>query len=89
VLKRRRHRSACGNCCADQGGDTICLPHKEVDAYLTAEGIFTGIGIPEEVHLRARNPKKEGKALAASRAPITFWHVRSSSGTRSMAVRPL
>jgi len=48
-----------------------------VDAYLTAEGIFTGIGIPEDVHLRARNPKKEGKALAASRAPITFWQARS------------
>ena len=60
----------------------ICILHKEMDAHLTAEGIYANFGIPEDVHLRRRSPKKVVQSIMASNAPTTFWQVRGEGRTR-------
>ena len=52
-----------------------------MDAHLTAEGIYANFGIPEDVHLRRRSPKKVVQSIMASNAPTTFWQVRGEGKT--------
>ena len=59
-----------------QGGDAVCLVHKELDSYVTAEGIFTGFGAEEDVHLRSRHETNAQAAELFNDASITWWQVR-------------
>jgi len=56
----------------------LCLVHKELDSYLTAEGTFTGFGAEEDVHFRARRdkPGEQGTASLFNDASIAWWQVR-------------
>jgi hypothetical protein len=59
-----------------QGGDVINILHKEMDAHVTAEGIYARFGVDEQVHLRRRSQKKVAQSIMASNSPTTFWQVR-------------
>ena len=61
-----------------QGGDAFCIVHKEFDSYLTAEGVFTGFGAEEAVHLRSRHDTNAQAVNLFNDASITWWQVRLS-----------
>eukprot|EP00055_Hartaetosiga_balthica_P014270 m.77659 g.77659 ORF g.77659 m.77659 type:complete len:2539 (+) comp8548_c0_seq6:41-7657(+) len=58
------------------GGEIIQLVHKEINAYMAAEGVFTAETPTEDIHLRFRpvNPRKRKSRLHATTA-ITFFQI--------------
>ena len=58
-----------------KGGDTICFLHRELDCYLTAEGVFTDSQIIEEVHLRERYRSKAHESNLTANNASCFWQV--------------
>uniref|UniRef100_A0A914UYS1 Uncharacterized protein n=1 Tax=Plectus sambesii TaxID=2011161 RepID=A0A914UYS1_9BILA len=63
-----------------KGGDMVRLFHREVEAYVCAEGIELETG--EDVHLRVRpsNPAIP-KTMYPSTSAITFWQLEVEMGS--------
>ncbi|XP_074663089.1 inositol 1,4,5-trisphosphate-gated calcium channel ITPR3-like [Tubulanus polymorphus] len=64
-----------------RGGSVISLFHKELEAYIVAEGLF-GEVITEQVHLRIRDiDQLNPKTLSPSTSGITYWQIEPESST--------
>ncbi|XP_060075349.1 inositol 1,4,5-trisphosphate receptor type 1-like [Ylistrum balloti] len=60
-----------------RGGSVIRLFHKELEAYLVAEGLFDDC-ITEDVHFRIRViDQHRPKSLSASTSGITYWQIEA------------
>lgn len=55
------------------GNNLVHIVHKEMDAYMTAEGNFLDFGIGEDVHLRVRKPTASPSLKSPS--SNTFWQI--------------
>ncbi|XP_053402419.1 inositol 1,4,5-trisphosphate receptor type 1-like isoform X7 [Mercenaria mercenaria] len=60
-----------------RGGSVIRLFHKELEAYLVAEGLFDE-GVTEDVHFRIRViDQHRPKTLSPSTSGITYWQIEA------------
>ncbi|KAL3860316.1 hypothetical protein ACJMK2_010455, partial [Sinanodonta woodiana] len=60
-----------------RGGSVIRLFHKELEAYLVAEGLFDDM-ITEDVHFRIRViDQHKPKTLSPSTSGITYWQIEA------------
>ncbi|XP_052817063.1 inositol 1,4,5-trisphosphate receptor type 3-like isoform X2 [Mya arenaria] len=60
-----------------RGGSVIRLFHKELEAYLVAEGLFDE-GVTEDVHFRIRViDQHRPKSLSPSTSGITYWQIEA------------
>eukprot|EP00054_Salpingoeca_dolichothecata_P021398 m.136903 g.136903 ORF g.136903 m.136903 type:complete len:2486 (+) comp23973_c0_seq1:94-7551(+) len=57
-------------------GDVVRFFHKELEAYLAAEGVFGSDELLEDVHLRVRPDFKSSRSVLPT-ATILFWQVES------------
>nr|XP_006825393.1 PREDICTED: inositol 1,4,5-trisphosphate receptor type 1-like [Saccoglossus kowalevskii] len=63
-----------------RAGSVFRLFHKELEAYLTAEGVF-GAEISEDVHLRVRiTDPSHPKTLFPSTSAIVYWQIEAEEG---------
>ncbi|KAK3095936.1 hypothetical protein FSP39_021047 [Pinctada imbricata] len=63
-----------------KAGTIIRLFHREMEAYLVAEGLFND-QILEDVHLRMRPMDQENpKTMLPSTNPVTYWQIELSDG---------
>ncbi|KAJ8309658.1 hypothetical protein KUTeg_011523 [Tegillarca granosa] len=76
----RKYKPATGDEEKIKLGDIIRFYHKEMEAYLVAEGLFDDI-LLEDVHLRMRplDPAVP-KTLNPSSSAITYWQIESQEG---------
>ncbi|EGD74759.1 inositol 1,4,5-trisphosphate receptor type 3 [Salpingoeca rosetta] len=67
-----------------RGGDTIQLFHKEISAYIAAEGVFSYQKPVEDVHMRIR-PADQTKphGMLPPTSAVTFWQVEFVAKTMS------
>lgn len=62
-----------------RGGSVIRLFHKELEAYLVAEGLFEE-SITEDVHFRVRiMDQHRPKTMSPSSSGITYWEIEAES----------
>ncbi|XP_076449737.1 inositol 1,4,5-trisphosphate-gated calcium channel ITPR1-like isoform X2 [Babylonia areolata] len=60
-----------------RGGSVIRLFHKELEAYLVAEGLFDEV-VTEDVHFRIRAiDQHRPKSLSPSTSGITYWQIEA------------
>ncbi|XP_064599288.1 inositol 1,4,5-trisphosphate receptor type 1-like [Liolophura sinensis] len=60
-----------------RGGSVIRLFHKELEAYLVAEGLFDDV-VTEDVHFRVRvMDQHRPKTLSPSTSGITYWQIEA------------
>ncbi|XP_046366515.2 inositol 1,4,5-trisphosphate receptor type 3-like isoform X5 [Haliotis rufescens] len=60
-----------------RGGSVIRLFHKELEAYLVAEGLFDEV-VTEDVHFRVRAiDQHRPKSLSPSTSGITYWQIEA------------
>jgi inositol 1,4,5-triphosphate receptor type 1 len=63
-----------------RGGDVIQLFHKEISAYLAAEGVFNEPAPREGVHMRTREPDtRRPNRLLPPTSAVSFWQVEHES----------
>ncbi|KAL5004999.1 hypothetical protein ScPMuIL_018455, partial [Solemya velum] len=61
-------------------GDAIRFYHKEMEAYMVAEGLFDDV-LTEDVHLRLRPiDQSKPKTLFPSSSAVTYWQVELEEG---------
>ena len=69
------------------GGDVIQLYHKEISAYLAAEGVFFENQPREDVHLRVREPDtRRPHRLLPPTSAVSYWQVEIDDAPTSGAV---
>ncbi|XP_004347257.1 hypothetical protein CAOG_04510 [Capsaspora owczarzaki ATCC 30864] len=62
-------------------GDCIRLFHRELEAYVAAEGTFGKTGVAEVPHLRVRHvTTKRPHSLKPPSGPSVFWQIEMDSG---------
>lgn len=70
-----------------RGGDIIQLFHKEISAYLAAEGSFYEEEPRENVHMRVREPdSRRPHRLLPPTSAVSFWQVELDDAPTSGAV---
>lgn len=69
------------------GGDLIQLFHKEISAYLAAEGVFFEDEPREDVHMRVREPdSRRPHRLLPPTSAVSYWQVEVDGAPTSGSV---
>jgi hypothetical protein len=69
------------------GGDFVQLHHKELGAYVAAEGTFLNKLVTQDVHLRVRQPDPaRPNRLLPPTSSVSFWQVEHENSTDGDAV---
>jgi hypothetical protein len=59
------------------GGDFVQLHHKELGAYVAAEGTYLNKLVTQDVHLRVRHPDPaRPNRLLPPTSSVSFWQVQ-------------
>ncbi|XP_052703117.1 inositol 1,4,5-trisphosphate receptor type 2-like isoform X5 [Crassostrea angulata] len=82
----RKYKPVAGDQTKLQFGDIIRFYHKEMEAYLVAEGLFDD-EICEDVHMRLRPINQSiPKTMSPSTSAITYWQIERQEGPVSGGV---
>ncbi|XP_065924754.1 inositol 1,4,5-trisphosphate receptor type 3 isoform X2 [Magallana gigas] len=82
----RKYKPVAGDETKLQFGDIIRFYHKEMEAYLVAEGLFDD-EICEDVHMRLRPINQSiPKTMSPSTSAITYWQIERQEGPVSGGV---
>lgn len=71
------------------GGDVIQMSHKEIGAYIAAEGLHSSVAKPiEDVHLRIRAPDSSRPSRSAPpTSAVSFWQVENESPANGTPIK--